>query len=50
MIPARGEVWIFDLGMEGEIRPVLVVSMPYGDLDRTLITISAYHQPPRISI
>ena len=39
MIPARGEVWLFDLGMEGKVRPVLVVSVPYGDLDRTLITI-----------
>jgi mRNA interferase MazF len=39
MSPARGEVWLFDLGMEGKVRPVLVVSVPYSDLDRTLIMI-----------
>ena len=39
MTPARGEVWLFDLGMEGKVRPALVVSVAYGDLDRALITI-----------
>jgi mRNA interferase MazF len=39
MKPARGEVWLFDLGMEGKVRPALVVSIAYGDLDRTLVTI-----------
>jgi mRNA interferase MazF len=39
MIPARGEVWLFDLGMEGKVRPALVVSVAYGDSDRALITI-----------
>ncbi|HEY6392367.1 MAG TPA: type II toxin-antitoxin system PemK/MazF family toxin [Bryobacteraceae bacterium] len=39
MKPARGEVWLFDLGMEGKVRPALVVSVAYGDLDRTLVTI-----------
>lgn len=32
-------MWIFDLGMEGKVRPALVVSVPYGDVDRALITI-----------
>jgi len=31
MAPARGEVWLFDLGMEAEVRPALVVSTDYGD-------------------
>lgn len=39
MTPARGEVWLFDLGMEGKVRPALVVSVAYGDLDRALVTI-----------
>lgn len=39
MRPARGEVWLFDLGMEGKVRPALVVSIAYGDLDRALVTI-----------
>jgi len=34
MTPARGEVWLFDLGMEGKVRPALIVSVGYGDLDR----------------
>jgi mRNA interferase MazF len=39
MIPARGEVWLFDLGMTEKVRPALVVSVPYGDADRALVTI-----------
>ena len=39
MTPTRGEVWLFDLGMEGKVRPALIVSVPYGDLDRALVTI-----------
>jgi mRNA interferase MazF len=39
MTPSRGEVWLFDLGMEGKVRPVLVVSVRYGDADRALVTI-----------
>jgi mRNA interferase MazF len=39
MTPARGEVWLFDLGMEGKVRPALIVSVGYGDLDRALLTI-----------
>jgi mRNA interferase MazF len=39
MTPLRGEVWLFDLGMEGKVRPALVVSVAYGDLDRALVTI-----------
>ena len=39
MRPARGEVWLFDLGMAEKVRPVLIVSTDYGDLDRALITV-----------
>ncbi len=39
MAPRRGEVWLFDLGMAAKVRPALVVSVDYGDLDRALITV-----------
>jgi mRNA-degrading endonuclease toxin of MazEF toxin-antitoxin module len=29
--PARGEVWLADLGLAAKVRPVLVVSIPYSD-------------------
>ncbi len=39
MPPARGEVWLFDLGMTVKTRPVLVVSVAYGDADRAIVTV-----------
>jgi mRNA interferase MazF len=39
MQPTRGEVWLFDLGMAAKTRPVLVVSVAYGDQDRAIVTI-----------
>jgi len=39
MTPARGAIWLFDLGMEGKVRPALIVTTPYGDRDRALMTI-----------
>jgi mRNA interferase MazF len=39
MSPTRGEVWLFDLGLAGKVRPALVVSVAYGDQDRALVTI-----------
>ena len=39
MHPTRGEVWLFDLGMAAKTRPVLVVSVAYGDADRDIITV-----------
>jgi len=39
MTPRRGEVWLFDLGIAAKVRPALVVSVPYDDQDRALITI-----------
>jgi mRNA interferase MazF len=38
-IPLRGEVWLIDFGMAGKTRPALIVSVPFGDRDRTLITV-----------
>ena len=35
----RGEVWLFDLGMTAKTRPVLVVSIEYGDVDRAIVTV-----------
>jgi mRNA interferase MazF len=37
--PARGEVWLFDLGMAAKTRPVVVVSVPYGDIDRAIVSV-----------
>src|ERR1700694_3336132 len=39
MPPQRGEVWLFDLGMTAKTRPVLVVSVAYGDSDRAIVTV-----------
>jgi len=39
MPPRRGEVWLFDLGMAAKTRPVLVVSVDYGDSDRAIVTV-----------
>ena len=39
MTPVRGEVWLFDLGMVEKVRPALVVSVGFGDLDRALVTV-----------
>ena len=39
MPPKRGEVWLFDLGMTAKTRPVLVVSVEYGDQDRAIVTV-----------
>ncbi len=34
----RGEIWRLDLGYLGKVRPVLVMSIPFHDDERTLIT------------
>jgi hypothetical protein len=33
MTVARGEVWLFDLGMAEKVRPALVISVAFGDAD-----------------
>ena len=50
MIPARGEVWLFDLGMAEKVRPVLVVSIQYQDADRALFTVVPHTTSLRGSI
>lgn len=35
----RGELWVVDLGYLGKIRPVLVISIPFRDTDRTLVVV-----------
>ena len=42
MRPLRGEVWLFDLGMAAKTRPAPVVSVAYGDADRTILTVSPH--------
>ncbi len=37
--PRRGEVWLIDFGLAGKVRPALVISVPFGDQDRSLITV-----------
>ena len=37
--PERGEVWLADLGAVAKIRPVLVISVPFGDNDHALFQI-----------
>ncbi len=39
MTPARGDVWLFDLGMAEKVRPALVISVAFSDADRALVTI-----------
>jgi mRNA interferase MazF len=35
----RGEVWLVDLGYLGKVRPVLVMSVPFLDTERTLCIV-----------
>lgn len=37
--PPRGEVWLVDLGLAAKIRPGLILSVPYEDADRSLVTL-----------
>jgi|SRR6266705_1553853 len=39
MIPERGEVWLADCGLAAKVRPVVVISIPFRDTDRALITV-----------
>jgi mRNA interferase MazF len=39
MPPIRGDVWLFDLGMAATTRPVLIVSVAFGDVDRVLVAV-----------
>lgn len=37
--PPRGEVWLVDLGMTAKVRPCLVISVPIGSDDRSIVTL-----------
>jgi mRNA interferase MazF len=39
MTPQRGEVWMFDCGMAEKVRPVLILSIPFADTDRAVVTV-----------
>jgi mRNA-degrading endonuclease toxin of MazEF toxin-antitoxin module len=39
MPPKRSEVWLADLGFAAKVRPVLVVSVSYGDKDYALFQV-----------
>ena len=34
----RGEIWLADLGTVGKVRPVLVLSIPHNEDERTVVT------------
>jgi mRNA interferase MazF len=37
--PRRGEVWLFDCGMIEKVRPVFILSIPFTNADRALVTV-----------
>ena len=39
MPPERGEIWMFDCGMVEKVRPVLILSIPFADTDRAVVTV-----------
>ncbi len=41
----RGEIWLVDLGYLGKVRPVVVVSVPFLENERTLRIVVPYPQP-----
>ena len=38
-LATRGEIWLCDLGMIAKVRPVLVLSLPFGDRDYALFHV-----------
>ncbi len=49
IVPNRGEVWLVDLGLAAKIRPCLVLSIPFEDQDRALVTVIPHTTSPRNS-
>jgi len=45
-LPQRGEVWLVDLGMAAKVRPVLVMSVPFGERDYALFHIVPHTTVP----
>lgn len=50
MTPRRGEVWLWDCGMAEKTRPVVIMSVPFGDDDRALVTVVMHTTALRGSI
>ncbi|HEX9653806.1 MAG TPA: type II toxin-antitoxin system PemK/MazF family toxin [bacterium] len=44
-----GEVWLVDLGLAAKVRPCLVLSVPFQDEDRALVTVIPHTTSPRNS-
>ena len=34
----RGEIWLVDLGLAAKVRPCLILSVPYADNERALVS------------
>ena len=47
--PARGEVWLTDLGYIAKVRPCLVLSVPFLGDERSLVTLVPHTTSPRTS-
>ena len=45
--PARGEVWMVDLGLAQKVRPAVILSIAYSDIDRALVTVVPHSTKPR---
>lgn len=43
MPPRRSEVWNVDFGMIAKVRPAVVVSVPYTDSDRAVVTVILHY-------
>ena len=43
MPPRRSEVWNVDFGMIAKMRPAVVVSVPYTDSDRAVVTVIPHY-------
>jgi mRNA interferase MazF len=41
-LPVRGEVWLADCGLAAKVRPVAVISVPFKNTDRALITVVSH--------
>jgi mRNA interferase MazF len=43
----RGEIWMVDLGLAAKPRPMLILSVPFEDDERALVTYVARTTQPR---
>ena len=45
----RGEVWLVDLGLAAKVRPCMVLSVPFDDDERALVTLVPRTTAARVS-